>query len=29
MGGQNLKRLNVERPMFGKFKITNIKITED
>ena len=28
-GAQNLKRRNVERPIFRNFKITNIKITKD
>ena len=27
--GQNLKRRNVERPIFRNFKIANIKITKD
>ena len=27
-GGQNLKRPNVERPVFRKFEISNIKITK-
>ena len=28
-GGQNMERRNVERPIFRKFKIANIKITKD
>ena len=27
--GQNLERVNLERPIFRNFKITNIKITKD
>ena len=29
VGGQNLERRNVERPIFRNFKITNIKIMKD
>ena len=28
-GGQNLERLNEERPIFRNFKIANIEITND
>ena len=28
-GGQNLERLNVERPIFLNFKIANVEVTND
>ena len=29
IGGKNLERRNIERPIFRNFKIMNIKITKD